>query len=450
MIPDVRYAKTPEGVYIAYQVIGEGPVDVVFPGPGYSNIEYQWRIPNCGPFLRKIGSIGRLIYFDPRGMGLSDRIGGGQLRTFEGQMADVLSVMDAVGSERAALLGIDQTGPLAVLVAATYPERTAALVVYGSYARGARAPDYPGGWTDEQWDVYLEELERRWGQPDYVRKYVKAMAPTLTLDDRALETWTTFYRLTGGPGTAVALDTRERETDIRDVLSAVHVPTLVLHRSDDQMYSLGEGRFLAEHISGARFVELAGSDHLPWEGDSDLLVSEIDRFLRSVRDEEAIFDRVLATVLFTDIVDSTAQSATLGDREWRRVRERHNQIIRAQIARHRGREIKTMGDGFLATFDGPARAVYCALAIAEHVRPLGIEVRGGLHTGEVEIDGDDVAGLAVAIGARVGAMARPSEVLVSQTVKDLTAGSGLVFEDAGEHELKGVPDRWRLYRVMSG
>jgi class 3 adenylate cyclase len=449
MIPDVHYARTPEGVHIAYLVIGEGPIDIVFPGWGYSNIEYSWRIPSQRDFLRKIGSIGRLIYFDPRGMGLSDKIGGGQLPTLETQMADVLSVMDAVGSDRAALLGTDATGPLAILFAATYPERTAALVVYGSEAADVWAPDYPSGWTDEKYDAYLEELERRWGQRDYVREYLKTMAPSLTLDEQALDTYTTMFRMTGGPGTAVALETMWRETDVRDVLPAVHVPTLVLHRTDDQVYFIGGARFIAEHVSGARFVELAGDDHLAWEGDSDAIVSEIDHFLRSVRDEEAEFDRVLATVMFTDIVGSTERSSALGDRSWQNLLADHDRIVRGLVARYRGREIKTLGDGFLATFDGPARAVRCALAIAQAVRDLGIEVRIGLHTGEIELDGDDVRGIAVHIGSRVGAIAGPSEVIVSSTVKDLVAGSGLVFEEAGERELKGVPDRWRLYRVGS-
>jgi class 3 adenylate cyclase len=265
-----------------------------------------------------------------------------------------------------------------------------------------------------------------------------------------LETLTTYYRVAGGPGTAVALDRRERETDIRHVLPAVHVPTLVLHRRDDRTYLIAQGRYLAEHISGARFVELAGSDHLAWEGDSDALVSEIDRFLRSVRDEEAELDRVLATVMFTDIVGSTERASALGVRAWRELLADHDRVVRGSVARYRGREIKTLGDGFLATFDGPARAVRCALAITRAVRDLGIEVRVGLHTGEIELDGDDVRGLAVSIGARVGAAAAASEVRTSQTVKDLVAGSGLVFEDAGEHELKGVPDRWRLYRVVGG
>jgi class 3 adenylate cyclase len=448
VIPEVSYAKTPDGVHIAYQVIGEGSIDIVWPGYGYSNIEYAWRIPNLAQFLRKIGSIGRLIQLDPRGRGLSDRIGGPQA-TFESQMGDLLAVMDAVGSERAALLGTDQTGPMAVLFAGTYPERTSALIVYGSYARGTWAPDYPAGWSEERWDAYLEELERRWGQPDYIREFYRWMSPSLSIDDEILERLTTYFRMTGGPGTAVALDTQERETDIRHVLHAVHVPTLVVHRTDDPVYSIVEGRFLAEHISGATFVELAGNDHLPWEGDRDELVSEIERFLRSVRDEESELDRVLATVMVTDIVGSTERASALGDHAWKELLASHHEVVRHHLARYRGHEVDTAGDGFLATFDGPARAVRCALAITSAVRDLGVDVRVGLHTGEIELDGDAVRGVAVHIGARVSALAEPAQVLVSSTVKDLVAGSGLTFEEGGEHELKGVPGRWRLYRVVS-
>ena len=449
MNPEIHYARTPEGVHIAYAVIGGGPVDVVFPGLGHSNIDWSWTVPNQRSFLQKIGSLGRLIYFDPRGEGCSDRIGGGELPTLENQMADVLSVMDAVGSDRAALLGTDSAGPMAILFAATHPERTAALILYGTEPADDPAPDYPGGWSDEYHDAYLEELERRWGQRDYVRKYMKQMAPSMTLDDQALDAYTTGFRMTGGPGTVLALEKMWRENDVRDVLPAVHVPTLILHRTDDQVYLIAGARFAAERISGARFVELPGGDHLAWEGDTDLLISEIGRFLRSVRDEEAEFDRVLATVMFTDIVGSTERSSALGDRRWQALLVDHDQIVRGLLARYRGHEIKTLGDGFLATFDGPARAVRCALAIAQAVRDLDIDVRIGLHTGEVDLDGGDVRGLAVHIGSRVGALAGPSEVLVSATVKDLVAGSGLVFEEAGEHELKGVPDRWRLYRVVA-
>ncbi|MGA9162030.1 MAG: adenylate/guanylate cyclase domain-containing protein [Actinomycetota bacterium] len=446
-VPEVRYAKTPQGVHIAYQVVGDGPTDLVMPGPGYSNIDHNWRFPPVGRFLRRLGSITRLIVFDPRGTGLSDRISGGDLPTLESRMADTLSVMETVGSERAALWGSDATGPLSILFAATYPERTAALIVYASYARGSWAPDYPWAWTDEKWDEHLLESERRWGQPDYVEELTKWMAPTASLDQTNREIWTGFYRATS-PGTQLMLDTMERDTDVRHVLPAVHVPTLVLHRTGDQAYSVEEGRYVAEHIAGAQFVELDGVDHLPPWGDADAIVREIDRFLGSVLDEEADFDRVLATVMFTDIVGSTQRASQMGDRAWRQLLVTHHQRVGGLLARYRGREVDTAGDGFFATFDGPARAIRCAMAIAQAIQDLGIEVRVGLHTGEIELEGDAVRGIAVHIGARVASLAGPGEVLVSSTVKDLVAGSGLTFEDRGEHELKGVPDRWHLYRVV--
>jgi len=348
------------------------------------------------------------------------------------------------------LLGTDASGPLAILFAATYPDQTAALVVYGSEPASVWAPDYPSGWTEEKYDAYLEEHERRWGQRDYVQGYLKPMAPSLVLDEQALETHTTMFRMTGGPGTAVALETMWRETDVRDVLPAVHVPTLVLHRTDDQTYLVAGGRFIAEHISGARFVELRGDDHLAWEGDSDAILTEIDRFLRSVRDEEAELDRGLATVMFTDIVGSTERTSSVGDRAWRGHLADHDRLVRASLARYRGREIKTLGDGFLATFDGPARAVRWALATTSAVRGLGIDVRIGLHTGEIELDGDDVRGIAVDIGARVSSLAAAGQVLVSSTVKDLVAGSGLSFKDRGEHGSRASPIVGTSTRVVSG
>jgi class 3 adenylate cyclase len=447
VIPDIRYARTPEGIHIAYQVFGEGAVDLVWPGPAHSNLESVWRIPSLSRLLRRFGRIARVIVFDPRGIGLSDRIAGGDLPTLENRMTDTVSVMEAAGSERAALLGHDATGPLAILFAATYPERTAALVVYASYARGCWSPDYPWAWTDERWDGYLSSMEQGWGNPDYVAEFYELMNPSAPLDRTLLETLTSYFRLAASPGDAVLMESMERETDIRHVLPAVHVPSLVVHRTGDQLYAIEEGRYLAEHIPGARFVELPGRDHSPWEGDTDALLSEIDRFLRSVRDEEAELDRVLATVLFTDIVGSTERAAKLGDHRWKGLLAAHHERVRGLLARYRGQEVKTVGDGFLATFDGPARAIRCAGAVTDAVHELGIEVRAGLHTGEVQLAGNDVRGIAVHIGARVAALAGPGEVLVSSTVKDLVAGSGMSFEDRGEHGLIGVPGIWRLYAV---
>jgi class 3 adenylate cyclase len=312
--------------------------------------------------------------------------------------------------------------------------------------RGTPAPDYPAPWSREMYEEYFERVEQSWGTDAFVRELVETLSPSLLHDETAVRAYGRLLRLSASPGDVIARDRAVMETDVRHILPSVQAPTLVLHRTLDRMTSVDEGRYTAEHTPGARIVELPGDDHLY---PLDDLVPHIAAFVESLRVEQADFDRVLATVLFTDVVDSTVQAAALGDAGWRDVRARHDQIVRSQIARYRGREIKTMGDGFLATFDGPARGVRCAKAIADAVGPLGIQIRAGLHTGEVAIEGDDVAGLGVVIGARVGALAGPSQVLVSQTVKDLVAGSGLIFEEAGEHELKGVPDRWHLYRVAT-
>jgi class 3 adenylate cyclase len=445
--PQTKYAKSADGAHIAYQVFGDGPVDIVLVGVGYSNIEFMWQLPPVARFLRRLASFARVIQFDPRGIGVSDPLIVERLPTLEMRMADTLAVMEAVASERATLMGGDSTGALATLFAATYPERTTALILYATTACGLVKPDFPWSWTEEKWETHAHEVEEGWGDPAYVKGYMRWMAPTVVLDDALLQAWTSFFRLAASPGAVAAQDRMERDTDVRGVLATVQVPTLVMHRSGDQFYSVEEGRYLAQHIPGARFIEMEGVDHPAWFGDTEALVAEVERFLSSVRNEEAQFDRVLATVLFTDIVGSTGRAAELGDTAWKALLERHHATVRAMLARYRGTEIDTAGDGFLATFDGPARGVRCAQAITEAMRPLGLEVRAALHTGEVETIDGKVGGIAVHIGARVGTLAGPSEVLVSQTVKDLVAGSGLTFEDRGEHELKGVPDRWHLYRV---
>jgi class 3 adenylate cyclase len=318
------------------------------------------------------------------------------------------------------------------------------VIVHGALARGTRAPDYEASWGPDEFEAWYDKIERDWGQPAFVRDLFQELSPSLAHDEQLVRTFGRLLRLSASPGDAIARDRAVEETDVRHILPTVQAPTLVLHRTGDRLELVEQGRYIAAHTPGARLVELPGEDHIY---PLDDLIPHIASFVESLRVEEAEFERVLATVLYTDIVDSTTHAATLGDARWQDVRGRHDAIVRSQIGRFRGREIKTMGDGFLVTFDGPARGVKCARTISEAVRSLGIEIRAGLHTGEVAFEGDDVAGLGVAIGARVSALARPSEVLVSQTVKDLVAGSGLAFEDAGEHELKGVPDRWRLYRV---
>jgi pimeloyl-ACP methyl ester carboxylesterase len=446
--PETRYALTSEGLHIAYQVVGDGPVDLVWVMGWASNIEAMWEEPGLARFMTKLASFSRLILFDKRGVGLSDRVPPDDLPGLETRMDDVRAVMDAVESERAVVFGVSEGGPMACLFAATYPDRTVALIVYGT------DPDYttrPGkDLTSAETEEYLAYIDRHWGTVEHAREEVRSWAAPSHADDERLVTWLASYlRRAASPGAAIALARMNRQINVTEALGSIHVPTLVMAKTDDRDFDVARVRAMADRIAGARFVEYPGDEHFFWVGDYDPMLADIERFVADVQGREAELDRVLATVLFTDIVDSTAQAAAIGDVAWRQTRERHDALVRAQLGRFRGREIKTMGDGFLATFEGPARAVRCAEAIVKGVGALGIEVRAGVHTGEVALDGGDVAGLGVAIGARVGALAGPNQVLVSQTVKDLVAGSGLTFEDAGEYELKGVPDRWRLYRVVN-
>jgi class 3 adenylate cyclase len=440
--PETQYVTTADGVHIAYQVVGDGPPDFLYIAPWVSHIEMRWRLPRYERYLRRIASFSRLILFDKRGNGLSDPVASHLLPDLETRMDDARAVMDATGSERAVIYGASESGAMACLFAATYPERTSGLVVHGSYPNGAWEPEAPWGWTEDQFDEQVADIERGWGTEWYVQKEFPAAK-----DDPELSRWFASYLRYGmSPGAAI-LDARlERETDVRAILPTIHVPTLILHRVEDAPEA---NRYFADHIPGATLVQLPGSEHVPYLGDQDSVTREIERFVGAVREEETTLDRVLATVLFTDIVGSTDTAARLGDRGWSDLVERHHRIVRSLLARYRGTEVDTAGDGFFATFDGPARAVKCATSIVEAVRPLGIELRAGLHTGEVETIDGKAAGMGVVIGARVGAIAQPSEVLASRTVKDLTAGSGIAFEDAGEHELKGVAERWRLYRVVS-
>jgi class 3 adenylate cyclase/pimeloyl-ACP methyl ester carboxylesterase len=449
VIPDPQYAKSDDGLHIAYKVIGDGPTDLLWPEPFTSVLEHMEQIPQLASFVQRLGSTHRLIAFDPRGVGLSDRVPDELLPSLEVRMADAIAVMNAVGSERAAIFGWADTGPLAILFAATHPERTTALFLYETGATSSPRVDYPFGWEEGDWDAWMADIEQRWGSQEFADDYFRLVAPSLATHTALRKTWASVLRLGSSPGAALAVTRMERETDVRHILPAIQVPTLVLYRSECTMYTVAEGRHIADHIPGAKFIELPGADHLPWAGDSDALINEIERFSASVRHEEAVFDRVLATVLFTDIVGSTETAVARGDRDWKELLERHHAVTRAMIARYRGAVVDTAGDGFFATFDGPARAVRCALAITDALRPVQVEIREGLHTGEVETIDGKIGGVAVNIGARVGACASPSEVLVSQTVKDLVAGSGLVFEDRGVHALKGIPDEWRLYSASS-
>jgi pimeloyl-ACP methyl ester carboxylesterase/class 3 adenylate cyclase len=446
-VPETRYAKAADGVHVAYQVVGDGPVDIVFVMGWVTNVEAMWEEPAFARFLRRLATFSRLILFDKRGVGLSDRVHEDRLPDLETRMDDVRAVMDAVGSERAVVFGVSEGGPMSMLFAATYPERTIALMLYGTVADfTAREPDYKGDPA-----AYLRRTEEVWGTREWAASEVASWAAPGHEGDEHLVAWLASYmRRSASPGAAVALERMNRQINATHALSSIHVPTLVIARTDDLDFRIGQVRETAANISGAELVELPGNIHFPWVGPQDEILDEVERFVVSLGRIEAELDRALATVMFTDVVGSTARAASLGDRGWKGLAEEHHRLVRGQLARFRGVEVDTAGDGFLATFDGPARAVRCAQAIARAVAALGIEIRAGVHTGEVESIDGKVGGLAVVIGARVGALAGPSEVLVSQTVKDLVAGSGLVFEDAGEHELKGVPDRWRLFRVVPG
>ena len=447
MVPETRYVQTADGVHIAYQVFGDGPVDLACVVGWMTNIEAMWEEPAFAHMLNRLGSFARVIVFDKRGCGLSDRVSVDALASLEMRMDDLRAVMDAAESERAVVYGLSEGGPMAMLFAATYPERTIALAVFGTH--WSWVPEGTRGWRRHH--DYLDEVERTWGTEAFARSSLEAWAaPSIADDERAVRWFASFTRRSASPGAALAYAKMNASIDVSGVLASIHVPTLVLARTDDILFPAVIGRELAGKIPGAAFVELPGIDHLPWVGDQAALNDEIERFVRDASDSEAELDRVLATVLFTDIVASTEKAAALGDRAWGDLLAKHHTIVRTHLARYRGREVDTAGDGFFATFDGPIRAARCALAISQSVREIGLEIRAGLHTGEVEMSNESVRGLTVVVGARVGALAAASEVLATSTVRDLVAGSSLVFTEYGSHELKGVPGDWMVYRVSGG
>ena len=433
------YAKSGD-LHIAYQVAGDGPIDLVYVPTWIGQIEVLTEEPTIAAFIDRLTRFARVISFDRRGSGLSDPWVGAP--TLEDQIDDVLAVMDAVGSERAAMMGSLEGGPLAMTFAASHPDRTTALILYTTFARTRWAPDYDWPPSDSDRAKRNEWAIGQWGQGGVT----VGIAPSRA-EDPAFRRWAgKMERYSASPGTIRTILEVVGQTDVRHVLPTIRVPTLVMHRCEDSFLDVRHSRYLAKHIPGARYVELEGADGLFSVGDSEAILGEIEEFLTGARQEREP-DRVLATVLFTDIVGSTERAAEIGDSQWRSLLERHDRVVRQEIQRHRGRCVKSTGDGVLATFDGPARAVRAAQAIAGAVRPLGLEVRAGLHVGEVEVIGDDVGGLAVHIGARVMARAAPGEVLVSSTVRDLVVGSGIDFEDRGSRELKGVPGEWRLFSV---
>ena len=444
-IPETRYARSGD-VSIAYQVVGEGPFDLVYV-PGFvSHVELRWAVPSFARALEELAEFARLILFDKRGTGMSDPVVGAP--TLEVRMDDLRAVMDAVGSQRAALLGVVEGAPMSVLFAATYPDRTAALVLRNGFPRTMWAPDYPWGRTEEQYRNDVERELQIYGRRSDAERIVEEMASWEQGDAPAIAD---YLRWSASPGTLDALARMNREIDVRHVLPSIRVPTLVLHGTQDAIVPLDAARWMAERIPGARLVPLPAASRLYFGRGTAAVNAEVRTFLTELHESGILApvepDRVLATVLFTDIVDASRKAAELGDRAWRELLEQHHALVRQRLARFRGVEVDTAGDGFLASFDGPARAISCATAIVEDVHALGLEVRAGLHTGECELLDGKVAGIAVHTGARVASQAAAGEVLVSSTVKDLVAGSGLTFQDRGTHELKGVPGEWRLYAV---
>ncbi len=437
MPPRTRYAKSGD-IHIAYQVSGSGSRDLVYLPGIWSHIEHIWREPMFARFLTRLASVSRLIMLDTRGTGLSDRAG--ELPLLEQQVDDTLGVLDAVGSEEAVVMGVSQSGPMAVLFAATHPARTSGLILYGAYATARESEAYPWGRSDQWIDEYMSRVDTEWGTgTDF-----DLVAPSYRADRVLRDWWSALERNSAAPGNALAYIRAHTQDDVRAVLPSIAVPTCVLHRTDDLYRNIEQGRWISEQIPEAKLVQLPGSDHLPYLGDQESVLAEIESFITGTR-AAAEPDRVLATVLFTDIVGSTKLAADIGDQDWHTLLDRHHALVRAELARFRGAEINIAGDSFLATFDGPARAIHCALAIRDEVRSLGIDIRAGIHTGEVEVMGDDIGGIGVHIGARVSSEARSGEVLVSRTVKDLVAGSAITFVDRGLHHLKGVPDEWRLF-----
>jgi pimeloyl-ACP methyl ester carboxylesterase len=443
MTIDVRYARVGEQ-HVAYALKGSGPMNLVLAPPVVSNVEIAWENPLYQHFVERLGAFASVALFDKRGTGLSDPIIGTGVPTLEQRMDDILAVMDALGWEKAALLGYAEGGPLCTLFAASYPDRVSSLILVNAAARLLKDKDYPWGWGPT---TPMHEAARLWGiaNPDFMERFAPGMH---THPD-----WEGFVRrearerrFGASPGMFVALQRVAMEIDVRDILPAVRCPTLVMHRKDNLIVDVGNGRYLAEQIPESKYIELPGADHYPMYDDADTVLDHVEEFMTGHL-PTTVLNRILATILFTDIVGSTARAASIGDHAWKGLLGQHHELVRRELDHFRGREVDTAGDGFFATFDGPARAVKCALSIRDAVRTIGLEIRAGLHTGECEIMGSAVGGLAVHIGARVASQAGASEVLVSSTVKDLVAGSGIAFDDRGLHEFKGVPDWWHIFAV---
>jgi class 3 adenylate cyclase len=441
-VTETRYVQSGD-LSIAYQVIGDGPIDLMI-APGFvSNVEALAEWPEAARALEGLASFSRLIVFDKREQGLSDRVG--RPPTIEEMVDDMVAVLDAVGSERTAVIGVSEGGAMALMFAASHPERCTHLVIWSGFARMTRAPDYPDGVSPKTLRGLGDVMQRGWGGPVAMNIW----APSRVGDAETERQWAHLLRTGTSPKSAAALIELYEDLDVRHALPLVSAPTLILHRAEDRAVAPAMGRYIADHIKGARFVEVPGADHVLWTQGTDGILDEIEEFITGTRQARPP-ERVLATVMFTDIVDSTGHLARLGDQRWKEVLDRHDDAVRRSVEGFQGRVVQTTGDGVLATFDGPARAIQSALKIRAEVQGLGIEIRAGLHTGECELRGEDVGGMAVHIGARVAALAGAGEVLVSSTVKDLVVGSGTEFSDRGEAELKGVPGEWHLYAVKAG
>jgi pimeloyl-ACP methyl ester carboxylesterase len=442
MRPSTRYARSGE-LNIAYQVVGDGPIDIVYVPGWVSNLDHTWENPRWVHMFERLTAFARVILFDKRGTGLSDRNVG--FPTLEQRMQDVQAVMDAAGSRRAVLMGTSEGGNMCMLFAATYPERTTALVLNGSFAKGLWAEDYPWAKTVEQMEEELASIARDWGGAFDLSN----AAPTLVDDREAREWFATYLRNSASPQDAIALWRWNTEIDVRDILSAIHVPTLVLHRTGDRWVKVEEGRFVANGIPGAKWVELPGIDHVIWGGGADRTLDEIEEFLTGIRPQPAL-ERVLLTVLFTDIVGSTSMAAELGDRRWRDLLRLHDDLVRTELRRFSGAEVNTTGDGFLAAFQGPTTAIQCAGAIRSRAGKIGLNIRAALHTGECERRGDDLSGIAVHLASRLLGFAGAMEIIVSRTVKDLVVGSGITFEERGEPKLRDIPGTWQIFAAHPG
>jgi class 3 adenylate cyclase/pimeloyl-ACP methyl ester carboxylesterase len=439
-VPVTKYARNGD-VHIAYQVFGEGDLTVVGAPPIVSNIEVIWEDRQARQFLERMASFCRVIHFDKRGQGMSDRDTG--VPTLDDRIDDLRAVMDAEDVEQAALAGISEGGSTVALFAATYPERVSRLVLFATFARALSAPDYPFAPDDDAWEWFTGEWADHWGTPETLS--VNAIAPCM-VGDEAFARWANRYeRQATSPGGLRQALAWIKEIDIRPVLSSIQAPTLVMHRKGDKLIFVDHGRYLGKAIAGARYLELDGAEHVPWWGDQAVVLDAVEEFLTGARASAADLDRVLSTVVLTDIVGSTSRATELGDRAWKALLDDHDAAVAQEVDAHRGRVVKSTGDGALAMFDGPSRAVGCTLRLRDRLRAQGIEIRAGVHTGEIELRGSDVGGIAVHIAARVEGAAGPGEVLVSRTVKDLVAGSGFAFEDRGLHALKGVEDEWQLY-----